>query len=287
MQPDQQSLAVRDLYLHTVKMSVAGVLLQTPGVKPAQGAAENLTDIPYDESRRVMGADWPRFGLTMVGTARLDNIEALLLDVIKNNVEGDFVECGVWRGGSSLFAKALLTAHGAADRQVHLVDSFQGLPAPTTKGDAVFWSKMKFLEVPKEVVMASFERYNLLDDSVHFWKGYFRYSMPLLRANHLGKRRIAVLRADGDMFESTMDILFNAYDMLSVGGYLIIDDWRIKVCQAAVLKFFKLHGIEVKVVNIPNQRTASYIQKKDHFELDLDWYKKYNATRSEELKKEI
>lgn len=277
---------VRDLYLHTVKLSVVGALLQTPGVNPGVGKAESLTQTPYDAERRYRGSDWPTYGLTMIGIERLDNVHKLLVEALRQDVPGDFVECGVWRGGASLFAKAVLTAHGGSDRRhVHLVDSFQGLPAPTTDegGDKSTWSQMKFLEVPQEQVMASFDRYGLLDSSVHFWKGYFRYSMPQLRAGISGK--IALLRMDGDMFESTMDILFNAYDLVNVNGFIIIDDWHVEECRKAVIKFFELHGRTMEVTPI-KQNMGAFFQKKEHFDVDMTWYLQFNQTRGQEQTKD-
>ena len=79
-------------------------------------------------------------------------------------------ECGVWRGGASIFAKAVLAAHGEAGRGVHLVDSFAGLPPNTTSSDQMYWNEMTYLRVSQAEVRAGFERFGLLDDGVHFHK---------------------------------------------------------------------------------------------------------------------
>jgi hypothetical protein len=83
----------------------------------------------------------------------------------------------------------------------------------------------------------NFRAYDLLSDRVKFHKGYFRDSLPRAPIE-----RLSIIRADGDMYESTLDILFNLYGKLSVGGYVIIDDWNIPVAQKAVHDFATWHG---------------------------------------------
>ena len=68
------------------------------------------------------------FGYSMIGHRRLENIQACLRSVVSAGVDGDFVECGVWRGGASIFAKAVLNSLGEKNRMVWLADSFEGMP---------------------------------------------------------------------------------------------------------------------------------------------------------------
>lgn len=98
---------------------------------------------------------------------------------------------------------------------------------------------------PPTQVQEHFKSYNLLNDRVLFHKGFFRDSLPTAPVSQL-----AVIRADGDMYESTMDILFNLYEKLSVGGYVVIDDWGIPVAQEAVWDFAKWHGFTEDVKNL-------------------------------------
>ena len=85
---------------------------------------------PYDRHRRETGYDWPMIGFTMVGHRRLDNISACIEKIIADDVAGDFVECGVWRGGASIFAKALFKIHGVTDRKVWLAEFLRGDAGP-------------------------------------------------------------------------------------------------------------------------------------------------------------
>jgi hypothetical protein len=78
----------------------------------------------FDPMRRERGEDWPVIGFTMVGVKRLDNIHNCIARVIADKVAGDFVECGVWRGGASIFVRAAFDVYGATDRTVWLAASF-------------------------------------------------------------------------------------------------------------------------------------------------------------------
>ena len=157
---------------------------------------------------------------------------------------------GVWRGGASVFARAVMSAYGETDKRVSYVcDSFQGLPP----GDKALherdegWDHTKYLEVPTEVVANNFLKYGLLDSNVIFAKGFFNETMPPLSERI---ETLAIMRLDGDMYESTVDVLYNLYDKLSVGGYVIMDDWTGFPSKIAVEDFFKVHGINPKIVFI-------------------------------------
>jgi hypothetical protein len=170
--------SLRDLYLQTIKQSVSGNALQTPSVSIPYA---NVT-LPYNHQRRLSGTDWPLYGQTMIGLQRLDNLEHLILLTLKRRIPGDFVECGVWRGGASILAKAVFTAYRRPHR-VHVVDSFQGLPRATQDLDNNMWSQMTFLRVSQDEVQANFNTYGLFDDRVVFHKGFFRYALPQLVYN--------------------------------------------------------------------------------------------------------
>ena len=86
---------------------------------------------------------------------------------------------------------------------------------------------------------ANFTRYGLLDDQVHFLPGWFKDSLPTASID-----RLAVLRADGDMYESTTQILTYLYPKLSVGGYCIIDDYgAVPACRQATDDYRRQRGV--------------------------------------------
>jgi O-methyltransferase len=203
---------------------------------------------PYDHTERENGTDWPMLAFTMVGHRRLDNIRTCIESVIADQVPGDFVECGVWRGGSSIFARAVLKAWGVTDRKVWLADSFEGMPVLKTEVDKLDpdHSARRYLAVSREDVESNFRRFDLLDDSVRFVKGWFSESLPTAPI-----QRIAVLRLDGDYYSSTMEALNSLYGKLSKGGFVIIDDYNAYAgCKAAVTEFRAAHGITSNLMRI-------------------------------------
>jgi hypothetical protein len=202
-----------------------------------------------DSSLRDNGMDWPSEAETMIGRKRLDNLEMCLRSVVEEEVPGDFIECGVWRGGASIFARGVLDAYGEFDRKVWLADSFRGLPkpAPGTPDDeeGKGWHLYSELAVSLDQVEWNFSKYGLLSDRVEFLEGWFSDTLPDAPVG-----RLAVLRADGDMYSSTVDILENLYDKLSPGGYVIIDDYIIDACRKAVEDFRAARGIDEPIEEI-------------------------------------
>jgi hypothetical protein len=185
----------------------------------------------------------------MIGLRRLDNLQFCVEEVLSKNIPGDLIETGVWRGGATIFMRAILKAYGVKDRNVWVADSFEGLPAPNPERfpqDAGDLHHIMKLAVSLDQVKANFERYGLLDDQVRFLKGWFRDTLPKAPIE-----RLAILRLDGDMYESTMDALVNLYPKLSLGGCLIVDDYgAVPGCRQAVLDYRQLHGILDEIVQI-------------------------------------
>jgi hypothetical protein len=198
----------------------------------------------YDPAARAEGRDWPTVAHTMVGLQRLDNVQTCIEQVLNDGIPGDFIETGVWRGGVCIFMRAVLEAYGCVDRTIWVADSFQGIPETTGESHpldqrlGLHWAN-DVLAVPIQVVKENFRRYGLLDDQVEFLSGWFKDSLPEAPID-----RLAVLRLDGDLYESTMDALNNLYPKLSTGGFLIVDDYAIPGCRDAVRDFRRKHDIE-------------------------------------------
>ena len=197
------------------------------------------------------GRVWPLIGETMIGMARLDNLQTCLEDALSRGVPGDVIETGVWRGGAAIFMRGLLRAQAVVDRRVWVADSFEGLPPPdkerypADEGDLHHTAHE--LAIGEEVVRENFRRYGLLDDQVRFVRGWFRDTLP-----RLADISWAVIRIDGDMYESTMDSLVNLYPNLSPGGYVIIDEdyGNLPPCAQAVHDFRAAHGIRDPIQRI-------------------------------------
>lgn len=219
--------------------------LQRQGLTIAKGhvAPEETyaTGVYWEPGRQVYMQE------SMIGMSRLNNIQQCVETVLRDQVPGDLIETGVWRGGATIFMRAILAARGDESRQVFVADSFEGLPAPSIEQDAAIdLHEDQTLAVSREQVAAAFERYGLLDDRVHFVKGWFRDSLPALKGHQW-----STIRLDGDMYESTMDALENLYDSLSPGGFAIIDDYfAFDECRAAVADYRGRVGSTEQIIDI-------------------------------------
>ena len=145
--------------------------------------------------------------------------------------------------------KACLKAYNESDRKVWLADSFEGLPEPNPvkylADSGGFHHTYSFLSVSREEVVQNFRNYKLFDDNVKFLKGWFKDTLPNAPID-----KLSILRADGDMYESTHDILTNLYHKLSPGGFCIIDDYCLDGCRKAVQDFRQDKGIHDKIIEI-------------------------------------
>jgi len=171
-------------------------------------------------------------------------------DVLSKGIPGDFIETGVWRGGATIFMRAMLKAYGVDDRVVWVADSFDGCPKPDVEkcpddtGDILYTSRELAISIEK--VRENFRKYGLLDGQVRFLKGWFKDTLP-----NAPIKKIALMRLDGDMYESTMDALTSLYPKLSIGGYVIIDDYgAMETCKKAVSDFRNARGITDTLVKI-------------------------------------
>jgi O-methyltransferase len=204
--------------------------------------------------------------ISMLPVSRFDNIQFCVTDVIKSGVPGDLIETGVWRGGAAIFMRAILKAYNVTDRLVWAADSFEGLPVPDperfplearARKGAIIQRGFRELAVSLEEVKQNFRAFNLLDDQVRFLKGWFKDTLP---AAPIGS--LAIMRLDGDFYESTMDALCSLYDRLSIGGYVIIDDYgqdSWTYCRKATDDFRRQRCIEDPI--FPVDSTCIYWQR--------------------------
>jgi O-methyltransferase len=202
---------------------------------------------------RKNGYDWPANAYTMIGLNRLNNIEVCINKVINDNIEGDFMETGVWRGGAAIFMRAVLKDLNVVDRFVWAADSFEGLPEPNKQKYAADSKSnlhlQKFMCVTLDEVKENFRRFNLLDANVIFLKGFFSETLPTAPV-----KKLAILRLDGDMYESTIDSLQSLYYKVSSGGFIIVDDYNaFDFCKKAVDDFRRENKISTPIVQIDQE----------------------------------
>jgi len=198
--------------------------------------------------------------ITMLPKVRLDNLQFCVEEVIQKGVAGDLIETGVWRGGATIFMRGILKAYDIADRNIWVADSFEGLPMPDAQSFPAeaqahagpsMTKAFKHFAVDLEEVKRNFNAYGMLDGQVRFLKGWFKDTLPSAPIN-----RLAVMRLDGDYYESTRDALVNLYHRLSTGGYIIIDDYAEDTwtyCRKAVDEFRAEHKIDDPLIPVDSK----------------------------------
>ena len=211
---------------------------------------QRLRTSPFGQRKRDLGLDWPAEAETMIGMQRLTSLQRCVETVLADDIPGDLVECGVWRGGACILMRAVLAAYGDEARCVWLADSFAGVPRPDPakyKADkGVRFDRFAgILAVSEAEVRANFQRYGLLDDQVRFLPGWFKDTLHDAPID-----RIAVLRLDGDLYESTIQALDALYPRLSPGGFCIIDDYVTTMARKAVTDYREKHGVSAEIVDI-------------------------------------
>ncbi len=256
----------------------------------------------------------------MLSDVRLINIQYCIEYVINNNIAGDIVEAGCWKGGSAIFAKACLKAYAANDKQQRLLwcaDKFEDMRSYYSTPLIVFGQpffklfakaaklmsysfKNKLMNIcnrgfPNDIydkktvdlyfsnfahtswlssirhkhflmqkgledVKEAFNRYDLLDDKINFLSGWFDETLPKAATEI---NNIAVLRADGDFYKSTNDILVNLYTKLSQGGFCIVDDYgAFSECKRAVDEYRQAQNISEPIQWIDDE--AIFWQKESN-----------------------
>ena len=245
------------LYLDLLKRSLTNTIFNSePDIDDDEFRFTMLFAEHYIDSNAV----------SMLPLARLDNIRSCIESVLRNGVPGDLIETAVWRGGASIYMRGVLKAHGVAGRLVWVADSFEGLPEPDpqlfpleakVQSGSVMQKAYHNFAVSLEDVMRNFAAYRLLDDQVRFLKGWFKDTLPTAPIGAL-----SLMRLDGDFYESTRDGLNCLYDRLSIGGYVILDDYgedSWTYCRRAVDEFRSERKIEDPLIAVDSK--CSYWQR--------------------------
>jgi O-methyltransferase len=172
---------------------------------------------------------------TMTSVERMHSLYCAVYYILANNIKGDFVECGVWRGGSSMLIASILQINGIKDRKIYLFDTYEGMPDPTINDidyrgkNAIDLMKNSYSNKEESVwCLASLEDVkqnlsmtNYAAENIVFVKGKVEDTI----SSHLLIGDFALLRLDTDWYESTKHELIHLYPKLSINGILIIDDY--------------------------------------------------------------
>lgn len=206
---------------------------------------------PFNREARELGRDWPLKAESMIGLRRLENLQYCIRTIVEDDIEGDVIETGVWRGGASIFMRAALEAYQNKEKLVWCADSFEGLPPPDEDNypadKIATWHTNSELAISIETVKENFKKYGMLDERVKFLKGWFKDTLP-----EAPIKSLALIRLDGDMYESTMDALNSLYHKLQPGGFLIVDDYGLPedTCRKAIHDFRASNGITEPIIDI-------------------------------------
>ena len=172
--------------------------------------------------------------------------------IVKNNIPGDFVECGVWRGGSMMAVAHTLLRLGDTSRRLYLFDTFEGMPKPGEKdisfrgedasitwrelnrGDANGWCYASLEEVRRNMLSLGYEA-----DKIHFVKGTVEQTLPSAAPDS-----IAMLRLDTDWYTSVRHELDHLFPRLTRGGVIIVDDYgHWEGARQATDEYIKEHNL--------------------------------------------
>lgn len=207
--PECLPLTKPSRYIQILTEAILGTPVGGECVRTSPGGCS--VQQPLNPEMRKWGNDWPPFGYSMMGRARLQNFRAAVEDVNRQHIPGSIVELGVWRGGGMMIA-AGVNKESEIKRNLYLFDAFDGI---TNYGDDA-----EFLSVTEALVRDGFEAFDLLDKHVHFEVGLFRDTLPKFQSTE----KIAVLRVDGNFYDSYQDALYFLYERIPVGGIIIFDD---------------------------------------------------------------
>jgi len=193
---------------------------------------------------------------TMTSNERLYGLIESVQYVIKNNIPGDFVECGVWKGGSMMAIAETLKKLGVTDRNLYLYDTFAGMTAPTeddvdqlnrdastqltqdanNKLESTVWAYSGLAEVKNNLAKTNYPA-----ELIHYIEGDVLLTIPQTISTQIG-----LLRLDTDWYESTKHELIHLYPKLVSKGVLIIDDYGFwKGSRKAVDEYIQEQNISL------------------------------------------
>jgi hypothetical protein len=226
----------------------------------------------YEDEERYKKMILAVIGYTMVTYDGLASVINQIRFCEENDIAGAYVELGTWKGGSfAVMAQANL-AYGKLPRHMHGFDSFQGLPAPRADKDFDSYVAETFkitreqsdgslkpigaLLSEQSDVEVVLEKVGYPRDHVHLHAGWFQDTVPVVGPK-IGP--IAILRLDGDLYESYLIALDHLWDQVVIGGFVIFDDWVYKGCRDAVTEFFAKRGLHEYICYA--DATVRYVRK--------------------------
>lgn len=233
----------RCTYLDLITKVLCGTICNNPG--QMEETTSTVADTP-----RAHRQSCPLHAHSMMSFKQLHDVRLLMESVLGNNIPGDVIETGVWRGGASIMMRAVLGAYDVTDRNVYVTDLFEKPPHPEERecpADADSRShEYAEIAVPLETVREHFAACGLLDKQVVFVKGCFRNTLSSLAID-----KLSLVCLNSSTYGSAMDSLIHLYDKLSDNGYVIVNSYHISLpCKQAVHDFCMARHITPRMEEI-------------------------------------
>lgn len=212
------SIVDSELYLDLLLKTITGAIYEEMGSCEGpfiNGDCDFGNVTPFNGSKRENGEDWPAVGTTMIGTRRMKQFQKAIISVIEENIQGDIVEVGVWRGGACIWARKILDIYGETNRTVHLFDKFEPMTG---------YENFNYLAVTETRVRRYFELFKADVNPVIFHKGSIEQTAPAFISNSQSTTKIAILRVDCNFYICYQAAMYHLYPLVPVGGYVIFDD---------------------------------------------------------------
>ena len=193
---------------------------------------------------------------TATSIERVYALKNAITYIIKNKIKGDFVECGVWKGGSCMLMAKTLVNEGEKERKIWMYDTFDGMTEPTdddceietnVSGSDLLKNTPKNTDkfnmwayAPLEMVKKNMKKTMFPEERIHFIEGKVENTLSKVKPQN-----IALLRLDTDWYESTKCELEQLYPLLSIGGVLIVDDYgHFSGAKKAVDEYFSKTNVK-------------------------------------------
>ena len=210
------------------------------------GATALFSNVTLHQSSPPRGQARASGILINSGYLRMRNLQCLMQHVRDSGVPGDFVECGIWRGGAVLFMASFVQAYNLS-RTVWGFDSFMGVPSVSSGvrdvvNDRGWRDNNTDLTVSLAQVRSHMDTYNL-KHRIRLVPGWFKDSIPTQQGTFARRGGIALLRIDGDLYSSTMQVLTLLYPLVSLGGWVVLDDYSVPESRRATTAYREAHGI--------------------------------------------
>jgi hypothetical protein len=228
-------------------MGILSKIRKKLSLAPSNGLEGQVEDLNTEQTFRSVYDGCKPF--TMTSLERMYSLYNAVEYLVKNNIDGDFVECGVWKGGSSMVMTRTLLLNGITDRNIYLYDTFEGMSEPKAEDKDLRGNPASTLLNKRnkdeagsiwcysslEEVKANLGKTGYPPNRINYVAGKVEDTIPgTIPAG------IALLRLDTDWYDSTYHELVHLYPLLCSGGILIIDDYgHWQGARKAVDNYFK------------------------------------------------